>query len=310
MAAPWSNPVLRRELQVRVRTWRPIAALTAYLAICALIVYVVYETQRVDASDPFVVVSATEAAVLGRRVFDWLVLAMLALIFFVVPGLVAGSITGERERESLVPLQVTLLRARSIVFGKLAASLAFVTLMVVATAPLLSLAFLLGGVSFARVVLSIGVVLVVAVVLAAVSIWCSSIVRRTQAATVLAYGLVLLLGLGTFAVYGAVAAINEDDRGVVDRPPRVLLAPNPVMLAADLLSEGEASRFGGLSSPFNALDELTEDEDVFAIGAGGRLEETQNRDFWPLSLSVLGAITALCLVGASRRLRVPAEGLR
>ena len=52
-------------------------------------------------------------------------LMMVVLVLFFVPGLAAGAIAGERERQTLATLQVTLLRPRSILVGKIAAALAY-----------------------------------------------------------------------------------------------------------------------------------------------------------------------------------------
>ena len=90
-----------------------------------------------------------EFAAVGRSIFEWLVFFMLLLVLFLVPGLTSGAIAGERERQTLVPLQVTLLRPWQIVVGKLGASFAFLALLVVATAPLLVVAYLIGGVTIA-----------------------------------------------------------------------------------------------------------------------------------------------------------------
>src|SRR5205085_1967042 len=77
----------------------------------------------------FGVSQAQAASSAGRSIYHWLLFVMLALICFIVPGLTAGAIAGERERQTLIPLQITLLSPRSIVFGKLLASLAFVVLL-------------------------------------------------------------------------------------------------------------------------------------------------------------------------------------
>src|SRR5205085_6000411 len=100
----------------------------------------------------FGVSQAQAASSAGRSIYHWLLFVMLALICFIVPGLTAGAIAGERERQTLIPLQITLLSPRSIVFGKLLASLAFVVLLVVAALPFLSVSFLLGGVAASEVV--------------------------------------------------------------------------------------------------------------------------------------------------------------
>ncbi|MGH3370680.1 MAG: ABC transporter permease, partial [Nocardioidaceae bacterium] len=106
------------------RTW---ISLTIYLALLAGIAYLVYEAAGGGGNnDPFVPPQPTQFARVGREVFEWLIFFMMLLVLFLVPGYTSGAIAGERERQTLVPLQVTLLKPWQIVIGKLGASVAFV----------------------------------------------------------------------------------------------------------------------------------------------------------------------------------------
>ena len=250
---PPLNPVLARELKQRMRgrlTW---VVVTAYLAVLAVILRFVYLAASNDVgSDGFG--NPLAAAAVGRSIFQWLLFFMLMLVCFIVPGLTAATISGERERQTLVSLQLTLLRPRSIVVGKVLASLAFVTLLVVASLPLLSVPFLVGGVSVREVVQGVAMVLVTAVALASLAVACSALLRRTQAATVVAYGLTLIMVVGTFVVYGAQRALD----GPVDEASPTVLVLNPFVATADVVrGRGE----GNLESPFTALQDLLRVDD-------------------------------------------------
>lgn len=245
---PPLNPVLARELKQRMRgrlTW---VVVTAYLAVLAVILRFVHLGASNDVgSDGFG--NPLAAAAVGRSIFQWLLFFMLMLVCFIVPGLTAAAISGERERQTLVSLQLTLLRPRSIVVGKVLASLAFVTLLVVASLPLLSVPFLVGGVSVGEVAQGVAMLLVTAVALASLAVACSALLRRTQAATVVAYGLTLGMVVGTFVVYGAQRALD----GPVDQAAPTVLVLNPFVATADVV-RGRSE--GALESPFTALQEL------------------------------------------------------
>jgi ABC-type transport system involved in multi-copper enzyme maturation permease subunit len=256
LAVPPLNPVLGRELRQRMRGRGAWMVLTLYTAVLALLLWLVYDATSRPSGFEFES-EALRAASAGRSVFHWLLFFMLGLICFIVPGLTAASIAGERERQTLVPLQVTLLSARSIVVGKLLASLAFVVLLIVATLPLVGVSFLLGGVSAAEVAKGVGMVLVVAVALAALGVACSTVLRRTQTATVTAYGLTLALVVGTFIVYGAQRVADQRTSGTTEP---VVLALNPFAATADVVRGRSTST--DLLSPFTPLQELL-DEEVF-----------------------------------------------
>ncbi len=346
------NPVLARELRVRLRGGRAWILLTAYLLVLGAICFLVYEAESGGSQSgfnpqfgPFGPPSPTEFATVGRSIFEWLVFFMLLLVLFLVPGLTSGAIAGERERQTLVPLQVTLLRPWQIVVGKLAASFAFIGLLVLATTPLLSVAYLIGGVTIASVFQALGLVLFTGLAVACLTVTLSTVFRRVQAATVAAYSAVLLLTLGSFLVWVA-AGILDTSRGDDPRnPPAYLLATNPLFAAADVFGDDDVPAFnggGGISSPFEPLEEAllrSENEgfqggfgdgrgvifDEFGNPQGFGVDEDGNRiigfdrfgrpiladedgwPFWATSVITLYVVAVLGALLAVRRLRSPAK---
>lgn len=249
-ALPPLNPVLARELKQRMRGRHVWLVVTLYLTVLALILRWVYVTAtRSESFDGGIDLLASATA--GRAIFQWLLFFMLLLVCFIVPGLTAGAISGERERQTMVALQLTLLRPRSIVAGKLLASLAFVVLLIIASLPLVTVPFLVGGVSLPEVVKGLWMVLATAVTLACLTLACSALLRRTQAATVVAYGLVLGLVLGTLMIYGAQQIPRTSG---APRPRPWILALNPFAATADVVQgRNESDTF---ESPFSAMIEL------------------------------------------------------
>jgi ABC-2 type transport system permease protein len=259
-ALPPANPVLARELKQRMRGRHVWLVVTLYLTVLAVILRWVYVASSRDQFDGGFDLLASATA--GRAIFQWLLFFMLLLVCFIVPGLTAGAISGERERQTMVALQLTLLRPRSIVVGKLLASLAFVVLLIIASLPLVTVPFLVGGVSLSEVVKGLLMVIATAVTLACLTLACSAVFRRTQAATVVAYGITLALVLGTLLVYGAQQVPR---RGVGPRPDPWVLAVNPFAATADVVKGRRESL--GFASPFAPLHELLE------LGEGDRLSD-------------------------------------
>lgn len=249
-ALPPLNPVLARELKQRMRGRHVWLVVTLYLGVLAVILRWVYvAVVREDAFGGGS--SLLAAATAGRAIFEWLLFFMLLLVCFIVPGLTAGAISGERERQTMVALQLTLLRPRSIVAGKLLASLAFVVLLIIASLPLVTIPFLVGGVALPEVVKGLWMVLVTALTLACLTLACSAVLRRTQTATVVAYGLTLGLVLGTLMFYGAQQIPRASGSA---RPKPWILALNPFAATADVVDgRNDSDTF---DSPFNAVSEL------------------------------------------------------
>jgi len=82
------------------------------------------------------------------------------------------------------------------VLGKLASALSYLLLLLLAAIPLQSLAFLFGGVTPEEVLIGSVLLVVTAVTFSAVGLFCSSLMKRTQSSTVLAYVLALFLTIG------------------------------------------------------------------------------------------------------------------
>lgn len=248
------NPVLARELKERMRRKRSGFVLTVYLLLLAGALWLLYlGASAAGADGP----GALRLASLGRAAFQTLLFTMLFLVCFIVPGLAAGGVAGERERQTLVPLQVTLLRPRSILFGKLAASLAFVVFLVFAALPLIGVSFLLGGVEPGEVVRGVAMVLAVATTVAALALTCSTLMRRVQGATVVSYAVVAFLVGGTFVGFGAEMLV--DRKGPQGRS-QLILALNPLMATADVVSRVPDAN-SRVPSPFTPLQSLIDERE-------------------------------------------------
>jgi ABC-type transport system involved in multi-copper enzyme maturation permease subunit len=341
------NPVLGREVKERFRGVRGWVMLTAYLVLLSAVLFIGYQAVTGVSDDPFSGVDATQVARAGRTIFETLVLFMLLLVLFLVPAMTSGAIAGERERQTLVPVQVTLMRPLGILVGKLGASLAFIGLLVVATLPLLAVTYLVGGVTIVNVAVAVVAVLFTGIVVACIGTACSAIFRRVQAATVISYAVVLILSVGTFVAYGTWMLIDQA-RGtdVVSRAPPELLALNPIALTADAVTTENSADAG----PLSALDQLllesrarealtdvtgVAEEEFVVIDRGGQVgvvpprqaaacdgepigfdqfgnpicadEAVAGVPFWIESVIALTAIAALAVAIGARRLRIPAR---
>ena len=307
------NPVLSRELRQRMRGPRSAIVITLYLLILSLIVWTAYE--GVSRNDQFSGPQVEEIAGLGRSIFQTLLFCVLLLVCFIVPGQTAGAIAGERERQTLIPLQITLLRSRSILVGKMLASLAFVLLLIVATLPLVGVAFILGGVELAEVLRSTAMLVVIAAFLASLSVFCSTLTRRTQGATVLAYALVLFLVLGTFVLFGAQNVFARGDESAVRN--QFVLQVNPFMAMADVLDRRADLLSGGSGfSPFSPMQALLRERngqsDGFGVVVGDQFgiddSEAEGLNKVPFIVYALVAYAGLgtgALALAARRIDLP-----
>lgn len=240
-----ANPVIVKELRGRMRGWRALVVLVFYLLILSLITWLTYAALS-GLSNNYGGYGGPQSSQVGKYIFGTLVLFQTIMVSLLTPAFTAASITSEREQKTYDLLMTTLLPARSVIFGKLGSALAFVALLILAIAPLESLAFMFGGVSPEEIILSQVVMLMSALLYASIGIFWSSALRSSVASNVLTYGTILLQLIGLpfffYVITNIMGAYAYDPSGSISRTPGfwyisgVILSFHPI--AAMLMSEG------------------------------------------------------------------------
>jgi ABC-2 type transport system permease protein len=188
---PELNPVLIKELRGRMRGARAFVLLTMYLLILSGVALLFYAAITSIASSDL-----NSAREIGKSLFRLIVGVALIEVCLITPVLTAGSISGERERQTYDLLVTSLLSPWQIIWGKLAAALSFAMLLILSIVPLMSLAFLFGGVSLAEVLIVLAGLITTAVFYATIGLFWSAALRSTLGATSLALGSVIMMLLG------------------------------------------------------------------------------------------------------------------
>ncbi len=280
------NPVYRQESRVSARSFKlPLIVLifNCVLAGVALLdMYSMITQVRLTAELQY-------SSFLGLYVFA--ATAEFVLLLFFIPGLTAGSISGERERQTLDLMMTTRLTAADIVFGKLASALSTIFLLIVSSFPILGLVFIYGGVTAADVGLLLLCYVVTALLVGSIGVFCSAVSRRTTMATVSAYGLVTVLVIGTIAVNyiadGFAEMMAAAGNPAADRAIYLLLC-NPAAMFQSVIVRQMGEGFG-LSVLFSR---------IARTGENG-LADTY---WWVRCAAVQLALSALFLWGAVRSL--------
>jgi ABC-type transport system involved in multi-copper enzyme maturation permease subunit len=184
------SPVLTKELKERFRTSRGPLVIFLYvgavIAITLAFIYLNYRHNPVSFQPER-----------SREIFIMLSMLQLFLIAFVTPGLSAGVISSERERQTLNILLITRLSAASIILSKLISSLAFTVLLVVATIPVYAMVTLYGGIAAKQLAAVFGLYFLNMVFFGSVGVFWSTWIRRTGISTVAAYACIFALVVST-----------------------------------------------------------------------------------------------------------------
>lgn len=189
------NPIYKRETMVSARSFRLALTLLVFNGILALVallnMYSTLATVRLTAEVQY-------TSFFDLYVFV-AVLEFLMLIFM-MPALTAGSISGERERRSLELMLTTQMTPAEIVFGKLAASLSSMFLMIISSFPIVAMVFVYGGVTVRDIALLLICYVVAALFVGSIGICCSAVFQKTILSTAVSYVVVGMMVIGTYGV--------------------------------------------------------------------------------------------------------------
>jgi ABC-2 type transport system permease protein len=283
------NPILVKELRSRMRGARAFVLMTIYLLVLGGVTLLLYAA---------LASSATNSLDAGRQVGKtlFLVIAAVALVevCMITPALTSGALAGERERQTYDLLIASLLSPWQIVWGKLASALAFALLLILAVVPVMSLAFLFGGVSLAELLIALVGMIVTAVTYATLGLFWSAVMRGSLGATAFAIGSVVLILLGIpflivifLLLFGSNAAPDFYESLFFIYISRIFMSSHPFIalgMTESLLASG--------SSPFT--------EQVVINSSGGTVTVPSP---WLIYTALSAALTAILLVISVRTVR-------
>lgn len=287
----FNNPVLAGELKIRMRSWRTVLMIMGYLAIMLAIAYLFLETSM-QALSRYGSVNISRD--LGLQLYTILAVIQFMLIIILIPAQTAGSISGEREKQTLDLLLCTPLSSLAIVLGKMLSSMSFVLLLTIASIPLFSLVFLFGGIAPMDIIVLFAFYLITAFAVGSIGIFCSVLFKKTVTATVAAYIVIFALGIITLLLGAYMtsefAGQNPHFSGVYIAFPFYL---NPAVGLFDLLGQQSGGTggvgltiLGASSAMYNANVAMT----------GGLSWMAQKLGVWGTNSVVISVIAIILLL--------------
>ncbi|WP_025025465.1 ABC transporter permease [Caldalkalibacillus mannanilyticus] len=249
-----NNPILNKELRLRMRSKRSPLAIALYLLVLGSIVFsfIFLEMGNSQYFNPDH----------SKTLFITLSILQFTLISFVTPGLTAGLISGERERQTLPMLLTTNLSATAIIIGKWLSSLSFILFLIVTTLPLYGIVLLYGGISPIEMLKIFAMYLVSMFAIGSFGLMFSTLFKRSGVATVVTYGVIISYTFFTFLAGGILTNVLWHSRQNTIAAgqsfpiwPDLLFSINPLAAILYVFGEGPlADRYHGAPSslPFDA----------------------------------------------------------
>ncbi|HEY7354669.1 MAG TPA: ABC transporter permease subunit [Terriglobales bacterium] len=215
--------MIRKELNLRMRERRGWILPSLYLVVLGAVVTLAYYLSALENR-------RVQGAEVGVAIFITAAYTQMAILLLLAPIFSAGSLTIEKEQRTFASLLTSLLTPFQIWFGKFAASLLFVLLLIVIGIPVLSISFAFGGIGPWEVFIAIITTVIALGAFNAIGLYWSSVFRRSVHATAVTYATVIALTVVTFIIFIIEISVWREGRSWADFPwsMKLPLYLNPV----------------------------------------------------------------------------------
>lgn len=178
------NPIVKKDLQVTARSMRLSWGLFAYEAALTMIFLLALSVIKQESSGYY-----SSGNVYGHLIylFPALSIAQVCIIALIVPVMTASAISGEKERQTFDIMLTTCMSPFSIVLGKVMSAMLRVLFFVAAGMPIMSLAFVVGGLSWSYLLYFVLAIILLSLLSGSIGILCSALCRRSITAVILSY---------------------------------------------------------------------------------------------------------------------------
>ena len=230
------NPILRKELRLGSRSIKIPLAWMFYNIVLALIAVVMIFSVNAVGGISGAFSSNGDAIDFSGFLYIFQVIGwtQLGITLLIVPILSAGSISGEREKQTLEIMLTTPEKPFSIIWGKLLASLSNFIMFIVTSIPIMAISFVLGGLNWFALLGFIAMILVVAILVGSIGVFCSSAFKKTIASIVMTFliefGVLFLPLIICGGVLGVEAIAYAAVTDQMMNPPDPNFGPTPFIM--------------------------------------------------------------------------------
>lgn len=197
------NPILNKELTIGSRSIKMSIHLMLYNLVLGGIAIITLMALRAESQ-----YGGADYQTL-MALFPILATLQCFIILFMIPVLTASSIAGERERQTLDVMLTTPIRPFSIVLGKVFTAMAQVLMYVVSSIPIMSLAFIIGGMSWSYILGFIAMVIYASFYVGAIGVYCSAKRKKTITSVISSFIIIAVVMILTLVAFGIHVAVVQ-----------------------------------------------------------------------------------------------------
>ena len=223
------NPIVKKDMQVTVRSMRMSWGLFAYEAALAVTFLLA-----------LLLIQVESGYMGGGNIYSDLVylfpavaIAQVCIVALYMPIITASSISGEKERQTFDIMLTTCMSPFSIVFGKVISAVIRILFFVAASMPIMAMSFVVGGLSWSNLLYYLLALILFSVFAGSVGILASSLCRKSVGAVLLSFVMYFVIFLLTFVPMLAYLLIT---RGEYGETPLFLLI-NPAVFFEEVFAQ-------------------------------------------------------------------------
>lgn len=188
------NPIVKKDMQVTVRSMRMSWGLFAYeAALTAAFLLALLVIQNASSYS------------YSNNVYSYLIylfpvvaVTQVCIVALAVPIITASSISGEKERQTFDIMLTTCMTPFAIVFGKVVSAVLRILFFVIASTPIMALSFVVGGLSWSYLFYYLLAVMLFSVFAGSIGVFASSFCRKSVAALLLSFVMYFVIFVMTF----------------------------------------------------------------------------------------------------------------
>lgn len=188
------NPIVKKDLQVTVRSMRMSWGLFAYEAV--LVVAFLLALLVIQSASSYM--SSGNIYTYLVYLFPVVAVAQVGIVAMYMPIITASSISGEKERQTFDLMLTTCMSPFSIVFGKVSSAVLRILFFVAASMPIMALSFVVGGLSWSNLFYYLLALILFSVFAGSIGILASSLCRKSVAAVLLSFVIYFVIFFMTF----------------------------------------------------------------------------------------------------------------
>jgi len=164
----------------------------------------------------------------GKILWQTFMVAQMAIIIFISPGLTAGAISSEKEQGTLDLLLLTRMGSLSIVLGKFFGAIGQMLYLLLAGLPIISVVFFFGGVSPGDIAMGYTLTICTGIGYASLGFFMSCRCKRVVPAVAWSYALMLLMSVILPLLSGLLLQMTDVLGGLDRTVGAMLMVTNPL----------------------------------------------------------------------------------